>query len=108
MVRLTFGGDMETLSDLIKQREELEAKIRQVRQEQTAEAIATARKLIAEYDLTESDLFGASRRRGVAAGVSKVAPKYRNAETGETWTGRGKPPRWIQDKNREDFLIHTA
>ncbi|MFM2323494.1 MAG: hypothetical protein RL244_373, partial [Pseudomonadota bacterium] len=36
---------------------------------------------------------------------SKVAPKYRNNETGETWTGRGKPPRWIQDKNREDFLI---
>ena len=96
---------MNSLQELLKQREELEARIRQARQEQTAEAIATCRRLIGEYDLTEQDLFGT--RRGAKAGStgSKVAPKYRNNETGETWTGRGKPPRWIQDKNREDFLI---
>ena len=28
-----------------------------------------------------------------------------NPATGETWTGRGKPPKWIQDKNRDDYLI---
>jgi DNA-binding protein H-NS len=98
---------MESLSDLIQQREAIEAKIRQVRLEQTAEAIGTVRRLIAEYDLTEADLFGTSRKR-VGAGASKVTPKYRNPETGDTWTGRGKPPRWIQDKNREDYLIPVA
>jgi len=40
-----------------------------------------------------------------------VAPKYRDPETGNTWTGRGKPPRWLSDaeqagKNRDDFLIN--
>ena len=96
---------MNSLQELLKQREELEARIRQARQEHTAEAVATCRRLIAEYELTEQDLFGARRGARAASTGSKVAPKYRNNETGETWTGRGKPPRWIQDKNREDFLI---
>ncbi|SDY62090.1 DNA-binding protein H-NS [Lysobacter sp. yr284] len=43
--------------------------------------------------------------------LGKVAPKYRNpANTGETWTGRGKQPRWLaaytaQGKKLDDFLI---
>ena len=37
-----------------------------------------------------------------------VAPRYRNAA--ETWTGRGKQPRWVQEKisrgvTLEDMLI---
>ncbi len=28
-----------------------------------------------------------------------------NPATGETWTGRGKPPKWIQGQNRDSFLI---
>ena len=34
-----------------------------------------------------------------------LAPKYRNPETGETWSGRGKAPRWIDPSNKEKFLI---
>lgn len=42
---------------------------------------------------------------------SKVAPKYRNpANPAETWSGRGKHPRWMaaliaKGKKAEDFLI---
>ena len=36
---------------------------------------------------------------------TKVAPKYRNPATGETWTGRGKAPKWIQNQDREQFAI---
>lgn len=40
----------------------------------------------------------------------KVKPKYRHKKTGETWAGRGKPPRWMvaeikAGKKKEDFLI---
>lgn len=40
---------------------------------------------------------------------AKVAPKYRGPK-GETWTGRGRAPRWLvaleaQGKKRESFLI---
>jgi DNA-binding protein H-NS len=43
--------------------------------------------------------------------LGKVEPKYRNpANAGETWAGRGKPPRWLAtylDNGRriEEFLI---
>jgi len=43
--------------------------------------------------------------------LGKVAPKYRNpANAKETWTGRGKQPRWMaaltaKGKKVEDFLI---
>lgn len=35
----------------------------------------------------------------------KVAPKYRNPETGDTWTGRGREPAWIKGKDRSDFAV---
>ena len=54
------------------------------------------------------DLFG--RGRGGKGG--KVAPKYRNPKNpAETWTGRGRTPRWIaaatkgNKAKRDDFLI---
>ncbi len=41
---------------------------------------------------------------------SIVAPKYRNAATGDTWTGRGKQPKWLASalksgKKLEEFKI---
>lgn len=64
----------------------------------------------------------ASVRRGRKAGKkggrqsggidkrSVVAPKYREAATGATWTGRGKQPKWLAaaikgGKKLEDFKI---
>jgi DNA-binding protein H-NS len=41
-----------------------------------------------------------------APAVRKVEPKYRDPVSGATWTGRGITPKWIIDKNREDFLIN--
>lgn len=48
-----------------------------------------------------------------SAGIDKrsvVAPKYRDAATGATWTGRGKQPKWLAaalkgGKKLEDFKI---
>ena len=43
--------------------------------------------------------------------LPKVEPKYRNpANAAETWTGRGKQPRWLAEYTKagrkvEDFLI---
>lgn len=47
----------------------------------------------------------------VRGSTGKVPPKYRNpANKEETWTGRGKQPRWLaalvaKGKKVEDFLI---
>lgn len=98
---------MPTLAELIKQREALEAQISQARQTELADAIGKVRALVAEHGLTAQDIFGGAKRGPKAAGASKnpVAPKYRDAATGQTWTGRGKAPKWIDGKDRAQFVI---
>ena len=94
---------MSQYKDLLKQREELEAKIAEARNAEVASAIAQVRQLVLDYSLTERDVLGGVRTS--SAKGSTVAPKYKDPVTGATWTGRGKPPRWIADKEREQFLI---
>jgi len=95
---------MSSYKDLLKQREELEKQIQEARQRELAEAVAKVRALVEEYGLTTEDIFPPARAARSGAG-SKVAPKYKNPATGETWTGRGKPPKWIQDQDRTQFEI---
>jgi len=92
--------------ELVKQREALELQINDARNRELAQAVAQVRGLIAEYGLTQQDIFPAGRgaRVSTAAGV-KVAPKYRDPATGQTWTGRGKAPKWIQNEDRAKFAI---
>ena len=79
---------------------ELDAQIAQAQAERKAEGIAAARALIAEHGLTAADVFPQGKK---AASVG--APKYRDPDTGATWTGRGKPPNWINGKDRTPFQI---
>ncbi|MBR5950087.1 MAG: H-NS histone family protein [Actinomycetaceae bacterium] len=94
----------EEINDLLRQRQELEQRIKEARKSQIAEVVAEVRALIDKYDLTESDIFK-GRGRGRRASTAKVPPKYKDPETGKTWTGRGKAPRWIEGKDRTQFLI---
>ena len=94
---------MSAYQDLLKQRDELEAKIKQARQEELKGAIANVRALVTQFELSAEDVFGSGRAK--TSSGAKVAPKYRDPATGDTWTGRGKAPRWIADKDRDQFLI---
>ena len=97
----------QSLKDLLKQREALEKAIADARQSEISAAVAKVRELVAEYGLTAQDIFPG--RGGKAAGAkgtgNKVAAKYRDPATGQTWTGRGKAPKWIDGKDRAQFVI---
>jgi len=88
-----------TYKELLAQREALEAQIQTARKQEVSDVIAKIRGLVQDYGLTADDIFTARRAS------STVAPKFRNPETGDTWTGRGKPPKWIQNQDREKFVI---
>jgi DNA-binding protein H-NS len=50
----------------------------------------------------------AGRPPGKGASAQSPAVKYRNPETGETWSGRGRAPKWLvlaeqQGRGREKF-----
>lgn len=91
---------MTSLQELLAQKEALEQQIAQIKKAERADALQNARSLIDTFDLTVDELFGKQKSTGKA-----VAVKYRNPETGETWTGRGRAPRWLEGKNREDFAV---
>ena len=92
--------------ELVAQREALEQAIAQARQSEISSAVAKVRELVAEFGLTVQDVFpGRTTKSGAAKTVSKVAAKYRDPATGQTWTGRGKAPKWIDGKDRTPFVI---
>ena len=95
---------MSSYKELLKQRETLEQQINEARRQELAGAVAQVRALVAEFDLTPQDVFPAGRARSASSGT-KVAPKYRDPATGQTWTGRGKAPKWIQHQDRAQFAI---
>jgi DNA-binding protein H-NS len=103
---------MSSLQELLAQRAEIEKKIIDVQREERADAIGKVRALLAEFGLTAADISGkapTARASSAAKPTGKVAIKYRNASTAETWTGRGLQPKWLKaalasGAKIEDFL----
>jgi DNA-binding protein H-NS len=86
-----------TLQELLTQKEALERQIEQTKKHQRGEAISKVRALMAEYGLSLADLGAKMPAKGKSGGsLGKVAAKYRNASTGESWSGRGLQPRWLK------------
>ncbi|MBS1943305.1 MAG: H-NS histone family protein [Bacteroidetes bacterium] len=98
---------MATYSELLKQREELEKQIEAAREQELSGAKAKIIELMDMYGLTCEDLVEGRGRAPHQAKIH-VKPKYRNPETGQTWSGRGKPPAWIANKDRAQFAIQDG
>lgn len=98
---------MASYKELLQQREQLDKQIAETRQTELSAAVQRVRAMVEEFGLTQEEIFpsNSTHRTSLAKGTA-VAAKYRDPSTGVTWTGRGKPPLWIKDKNRDDFLIN--
>jgi DNA-binding protein H-NS len=94
---------MASLQELLQQQQMLAQQIKDARRSEIAGVLATIRAEVQQYSLTVSDVFPGGRYRSRYQG--KVSPKYRDSITGKTWTGRGKAPKWIDGKDRTQFLI---
>ena len=68
----------------------LSARIRAEKGELEKRLAALSRGTIVAGDLENLQPNGKPRRR-----YPRVLPKYRNPQTSETWSGRGKRPRWL-------------
>lgn len=88
---------MASLQELIAQKEALERQIDETREKDRSEAIAKVRALMEDYGLTAADVSGKSSSVKPRAGKgNKVAAKYRNTATGDSWSGRGLQPKWLK------------
>lgn len=120
---------MATYKELKSQAEDLMRQAEAARKSEVGAAIAEIKSKMAVYGITLADLGGKARaakgRKAKAAKPAKpaksakakvakprkpVAAKYRNAATGETWSGRGRAPKWLaaelaKGRKREEFLL---
>jgi DNA-binding protein H-NS len=85
-----------TLSELLAQKAELERQIAETQRAERADAIAQIRSLMSQYGLTMADVAGKAAPAAPRAPAAKVAPKYRDPATGQTWSGRGLQPNWLK------------
>jgi DNA-binding protein H-NS len=86
-----------SLNDLIAQRAALDKQIADTQREERGDAIQKIRALMDEYGLTLADVGGKGPKTGgmPKKSTGKVAAKYRNKATGESWSGRGLKPKWL-------------
>jgi DNA-binding protein H-NS len=102
---------MSSLNDLLAQKAELEKQIENLQTTARSDAIAQIKALMADHGLSVADLAGkAVAKKSSQAKGTTVAAKYRNQETGETWSGRGLKPKWLKaqieaGKMVEDFAV---
>lgn len=87
---------MATLQELIAQKEALELEIERTRNHDRSEAVAKVRALMEEYGLTVSDLSTRTAPKARVTQGKKVAAKFRNSATGDSWSGRGLQPKWLK------------
>jgi DNA-binding protein H-NS len=96
---------MATYKELKAQAEALLQQAEQARRAEIAAVVAEIQARMKEYGITLADLkSGAKKTRGA------VAAKYRNPATGDSWSGRGRAPKWLADElakghAREKFLV---
>jgi DNA-binding protein H-NS len=125
---------MKTLPELLIERTAIEKAIENARKTQRKAAVAQVRELLKLYDISvkeisfpdamqsASDSKLKTKRRTSNNKINatekiksktkintKVEPKYRD-DAGNTWTGRGKSPRWLMEAEskghlRNEFLI---
>lgn len=101
----------DRLNDLLAKKAELEKQILEIQREERASAIAQVKSLMAQHGLTVADLGTRSTTAAPKArSTGKVPAKYRDAATGQTWSGRGLQPNWLKQAlaggaKLSDFLI---
>lgn len=89
---------------------QVEKKIDEMRLLRRTEAIVQIKQIMTQYGLSISDLSSRPATRKSQKDSRKAAVKFRNEETGEEWSGRGRTPKWLareigRGKKVDDFRV---
>ena len=85
---------MSTFAELMAQSEELKRKAEESRKHEVAGQISLIKDLMAKHGITAADLgLGKATKAATPRKVGGQA-KYRDPNSGATWTGKGRLPAW--------------
>lgn len=106
--------------DFMNEKQEIEKKINQLKRKmrslhnrQRRPVITSIIRSMMEYEITPEEIAKEFEKRSQRQANKQPAPaRYINPQTQETWSGRGRPPRWISDaeaagQSRDQFLIEN-
>lgn len=102
--------DKMTLRELRDLESKVGSAIARAQDRERADLKQRIEDLTAKAGVSVQELYNMSRGRGAGRG-GKVAIKYMNPENkSETWTGRGRQPRWLAAKlskgsKLQDFVL---
>ena len=99
-------GDLDKI--IVAAERQRETKRESGKKELMEEFRARAEALGLSLDELAADSSKAGRPSGKGRPTQSPAVKYRNPKTGETWSGRGRAPKWLvlaeqQGRGREEF-----
>ena len=95
---------MTTYAEYLEQIAKLQSLAEAARQAEINDAIKQIKDLMQRHGVSVENL-SSTRSTKVTKDKGSVAAQFKNSETGETWTGRGRAPRWLDGKDKEQFRI---
>ena len=98
---------MTTYKELKAQAEALLKQAEVARRAEIASVVAEIQARMKEYGIALDDLKGGAKK---SKARTAVAARYRNPATGESWSGRGRAPKWLSEelakgRSKDAFLI---
>lgn len=103
--------DKMSLKELLDLEAKLEKAISTARERERAEVRQKIEAIVQNAGFSVNELFGSSPGRASVGKGRQVAAKYVNPDNrSETWSGRGRKPRWLTAKlekgaKLEDFAV---
>jgi DNA-binding protein H-NS len=114
----------ETIMSKVRELTRKAEQAKRAEQRRLSRGVERVKRLMKQHGISIAHLGGSSAAGGSTpknAGKStlspndgrlKVKPKYRHPKSKETWSGRGKTPRWLaaeikSGKRKDDFLIKS-
>ena len=90
---------MTTYKELLAQRAELDQQIAAAQKLAAKQALEEVRATIQEFGFTAQQVFPWTPEK------KKAPAKYMDPNTGKTWSGRGKMPKWLQGQDLTQFAV---
>lgn len=98
---------MPTYSEYMQQIEELKVLAAAAQKAELADARAQIQAIMKESGLTPADILE-NKKPAYTGPKTTIPPVYKDPDSNATWSGRGRAPVWIAEKDRTLFLIAKA
>lgn len=94
---------MATYIELQNQIAELQRAAEEARTNEIQGAMDQIKKLMQDFSLSVDDIVGKGKKRGGKAKTEGIV-QFQD-ENGNTWSGRGRMPGWLQGKDKEQYRV---